>query len=148
MLSQEQEGRYDQEPEFDDIYVKAYKPTDIFNLAPQPVVYGKRQIVDRNRSSLFKNEEGQAQNMRYLLGFSCTYIAPFSSSTGNLYKPDRMASDIFFGGNSGPAERFGTYSPSTGISRRSSANKSVAQADVDTSSPVKGLPFIVQKTHK
>ncbi|KAJ3336488.1 hypothetical protein HDU91_001765, partial [Kappamyces sp. JEL0680] len=78
-----------------------YKPTDIFNLAPASATPGKRQHVDRNRSSLFRNEGSAAPTL--------------------TAKPDRMASDIFFGGNSPASTRFGGYEPSTGLSRRSSA---------------------------
>ena len=103
MLSQQQDQYEEEQPE--DVYVRGYKPTDIFNLAPLANVPGKRQIVDRNRSSVFGN----------------------NSDDGNLAqsasKPDRMKSDIFFGGNSASTARFGGYEPSVGTSnsRRSSA---------------------------
>lgn len=138
MLSQQEEysrggeaEAYQGEPEFDDIYVKGYKRTDIFNLAPDVIPYGKRQVVDRNRSSLFKSESSQNENSQ---------MPP---------KKDRMASDIFFGGNVDPATRFGAYQPSNGNSRRSSAaakyeadhhEQTIAQAEHHEQAPRDTLP--------
>ena len=97
MLSQQLNNDIEQE----DLYVRGYKPTDIFNLAPLPNVTGKRQIVDRNRSSVFNNDS------------KTDY---YQQSTP--LKNDRMKSDIFF---SPTAAKFGQYEPSVGNSRRSSA---------------------------
>lgn len=97
MLSQQ--GNHDNEQE--DVYVRGYKPTDIFNLAPPANAPGKRLIVDRNRSSVFNNDSASDVYQQ---------AAPL--------KNDRMKSDIFFA----PATaRFGQYEPSLGNSRRSSA---------------------------
>ena len=97
MLSQQLNNDTEQE----DVYVRGYKPTDIFNLAPLANTTGKRQIVDRNRSSVFNNDSNSN---------SYHQLSPL--------KKDRMKSDIFFSPN---AAKFGQYEPSVGNSRRSSA---------------------------
>ncbi len=108
MLSQEYESEvaYQQ-----DSYPRNYKATDIFNLQPDANATGKRRVFDRNRSSVFDAD------------------APSPTVTP---RKDRMASDIFFGGNSPAAARFGGYEPSTGNSRRSSAKDQTNYAEAAT----------------
>lgn len=100
MLSQNEE---EQEAK----YVRSYKRTDIFNLAPLPgskqnggVGGGKRLMGDRNKSSLDFDSLNNYQN----------------SQSSHPPHTDRMKSDIFFAGGGGAG-----YDPSTGVSRRSSA---------------------------
>jgi hypothetical protein len=127
MLSQQYEEDNYQEQ---DKHVGNYKPTDIFNLAPAAATAGKRFSVDRNRSSVFAADDGSGP-----------------SSSFNPRK-DRMASDIFFGGNQPATARFGAYEPSSGISRRSSAKETEYKeteykAPVEDARELRGLKIIL-----
>jgi hypothetical protein len=78
-----------------DRFPKHYQKTDIFNLSPA-VKSEKRAQIDRNQSSVFGKDVAQVHTPR----------------------KDRMASDIFFGGNT-TSQRFTGYE----LSRQSSANQ-------------------------
>jgi hypothetical protein len=80
-----------------DRYPTHYQKTDIFNISPE-VKTEKRAQIDRNKSSVFGKDAAQVHTPR----------------------KDRMASDIFFGGNT-TNQRFDGYEPS--LSRQSSAQE-------------------------
>ncbi|KAJ3325350.1 hypothetical protein HDV06_004209 [Boothiomyces sp. JEL0866] len=86
------------------LYVRNYKPTDIFMTADVPTP--RRKVVDRNRSSVFDTDP----------------VAPTERSP---FKKDHMASDIFFGGY---PVKFGGYEPSANAPRRSRGEAKEEQA--------------------
>lgn len=93
----------------DSLYVRNYKPTDIF-FSKQEASIPKKRVTDRNRSSVFDTD----------------LQAPSKPT-----RIDRMASDVFFGGN--VSTRFGDYEPSVSAPRRSSAGRSSQQDSIDAS---------------
>lgn len=95
-----------------------YKTTDIFHLAPDSTQTGKRRVVDRNQSSVFGG----------------------SIQAPTQVKKDRMASDIFFGGNVDANARFGGYESSIGGSSRRSSAKELYQQKETRPAPVERQP--------
>ncbi|KAJ3268838.1 hypothetical protein HDV01_002157 [Terramyces sp. JEL0728] len=77
------------------LYLRNYKPTDIFMTSDVPAP--RRKVVDRNRSSVFDAD-------------------PVAQTERPPFKKDHMASDIFFGGY---PVKFGGYEPTVSATRRS-----------------------------
>ncbi|KAI8894762.1 hypothetical protein BC833DRAFT_603635 [Globomyces pollinis-pini] len=99
------------------LYVRNYKPTDIFGLNEEPQA-PRRDVIDRNRSTVFDRDP----------------VSAVVSRTNS--KKDFMASDIFFGGNSPAKTRFGSYEPSGAAPRRHTPRDSSARQ-----TPATQIPF-------